>query len=106
MNIRPSTSAAVEAARSTAAAAPSPPAPGGDDVQLRQAFNSFVGQAFFGQLLQAMRKTVGQPAYFHGGRAEEIFQQQLDQILGEKLAERSGKTFSEPMFALFKLSRR
>jgi flagellar protein FlgJ len=95
----------VEAARSTAATASSPPAPAGDEARLRQAFNSFVGQAFFGQLLSAMRKTVGQPAYFHGGHAEEIFQQQLDQILGEKLAERSGKTFSEPMFALFKLSR-
>jgi flagellar protein FlgJ len=107
MNVSPSTSAAVEAARSTAAAAAPPaPASGNDDAQVRKAFNSFVGQVFFGQLLKAMRKTVGQPAYFHGGRAEEIFQQQLDQILGEKLAETSGKTFSEPMFALFKLSRR
>lgn len=86
-----------------AARPPSPPAD--SDARLRKAFNSFVGQVFFGQLLRAMRKTVGKPAYLHGGRAEEIFQQQLDQILGEKLAEVSGEKFSEPMFELFKLRR-
>ncbi len=106
MNVNLSTHAAVDAARSTprAASPPSPSSP--DDARLRETFNSFVGQVFFGQLLKAMRKTVGKPAYFHGGRAEEIFQQQLDEILGEKLAEASGEKFSEPMFELFKLSRR
>jgi Rod binding domain-containing protein len=92
-------------ARSTAAAATPRPPVSQDDARLRKTFNSFVGQVFFGQMLKAMRKTVGKPAYFHGGRAEEIFQQQLDQILGEKLAEVSGKEFSEPMFRLFNLSR-
>lgn len=106
MKISPSTYAAVEAARSAHAAAKPPlPAPD-DDAELRKAFNSFVGQVFFGQMLKAMRKTVGKPAYFHGGPAEEIFQQQLDQILGEKLAEVSGNQFSDPMLDLFKLSRR
>lgn len=106
MNVNLSTHAAVDAARSTPTAArpPSPASP--DDARLRETFNSFVGQVFFGQLLKAMRKTVGKPAYFHGGRAEEIFQQQLDQILGEKLAEVSGEKFSEPMFELFQLGRR
>jgi Rod binding domain-containing protein len=98
--------AAVDAARSTLAATKPPSPASKDDARLRKTFNSFVGQVFFGQLLKAMRKTVGKPAYLHGGRAEEIFQQQLDQILGEKLAEVSGKKFSEPMFELFKLSRR
>ncbi len=52
--------------------------------QLRKAFDAFVGETFFGQLLHSMRKTVGKPAYFNGGRAEEIFQQQLDQVLAQK----------------------
>lgn len=92
-------------AENSAAAAKRPSAAAEDDGRLRKTFNSFVGQVFFGQLLKAMRKTVGTPAYFHGGRGEEMFQQQLDQILGEKLAEASGKSFSEPMLELFKLSR-
>lgn len=74
-----------------------------DDNELRKTFQAFVGQAFFGQMLKAMRKTVGKPAYFHGGRAEEIFQQQLDQVLGERLAKASGDALSEPMYELFRL---
>lgn len=77
----------------------------GDD-EFRRTFQQFVGQTLFGQMLKAMRSTVGKPAYFHGGRAEEIFSQQLDQVLAEKLAEASGEQFSQPMFDLFSLNRR
>ena len=66
----------------------------------------FVGETFFGQLLQSMRKTVGKPAYFNGGRAEEIFQQQLDQALAKKISESSADKFSGPMFELFTLQRK
>jgi hypothetical protein len=48
-----------------------------------------------------MRKTVRKPAYFHGGRAEEVFQGQLDQVLSEKLSEASAGSFSGPMYELF-----
>ena len=67
--------------------------------ELRAAFTSFIGQTFFGQLLHAMRTSLGEPAYFHGGQAEEIFQSQLDQVLAERLTERSAETFAEPLFA-------
>ena len=53
-----------------------------------------------------MTFSVGKPAYFHGGRAEEIFQQQLDQVLAEKMAEASADTFAGPMFELFAMKRR
>lgn len=76
------------------------------DGEFRKTFQQFVGQTLFGQMLKAMRSTVGKPAYFHGGRAEEIFSQQLDQVLAEKLAEASGERFSQPMFELFSLNRR
>ncbi|MCL4191597.1 MAG: rod-binding protein [Thermoguttaceae bacterium] len=91
-----------------AAASPSPPASlaGKDDAELRQVFKSFVGETFFGEMLKAMRKTQGKPAYFHGGRAEEIFQQQLDQVLSEKLAESSSDSLSGPMYELFALERK
>jgi hypothetical protein len=76
------------------------------DPKLREAFNDFVGQTFYGQMLSAMRQTVGKPAYFHGGRAEETFQKQLDQVMAEKMADATAEQFSEPMFDLFMLSRR
>ena len=66
--------------------------------ELRERFTQFVGEAFFGQMLKAMRATVGKPAYFHGGRAEEVFQGQLDQKLAEHLTEASATRFAEPMF--------
>ena len=75
------------------------------DNRLRAAFDAFVGQTFYAQLLGAMRDTVGKPAYFHGGRAEEVFQAQLDQVLAEHMTEASAAEFTGPMFDLFTLPR-
>lgn len=80
--------------------------PPGGDAELREAFDEFVGESFFGQMLAAMRKTTGKPAYFHGGRAEEVFQSQLDQMLSQEMAAASASTFSGPMFESFMLHRR
>jgi len=66
--------------------------------ELRDKFTQFVGEAFFGQMMKAMRSTVGKPAYFYGGRAEETFQGQLDQTMAEHLTKTSASKFSEPMF--------
>ncbi len=77
-----------------------------DDPELRKAFNDFVGQTFFGQMLGAMRKTVDKSAYMHGGRTEEVFQAQLDQVLAEKLSDASAESFTDPMWELFNLPRR
>ena len=66
--------------------------------ELRETFTQFVGEVFFGQMIKAMRATTGKPAYFHGGRGEEVFQGQLDQQLAEHLTEASAARFAEPMF--------
>lgn len=79
---------------------------GQENPELKEAFQDFVGQTFFGQMLKAMRKTVDKPAYFHGGRAEEVFRSQLDQVLAEKLSDASAESFSKPMYELFSLPRR
>ncbi|MDX1947978.1 MAG: rod-binding protein [Pirellulaceae bacterium] len=73
--------------------------------EARAAFDDFVGQTFFTQLLSQMRKTVEKPAYFHGGQTEEVFQGQLDQVLAEKLSDATAEQFSGPMFDLFMLRR-
>jgi Rod binding domain-containing protein len=66
--------------------------------RLREAFTQFVGETFYGQMIKAMRSTVGKPAYFHGGRAEEVFRGQLDQALAEHLTETTANRFADPMF--------
>ncbi len=70
----------------------------GKNGELRDKFTQFVGEAFYGQMLKSMRATVGKPAYFYGGHAEEVFQGQLDQTMAEQLTKQSASKFAEPMF--------
>lgn len=88
-----------------ALAAVTPSSRDADKHRLHEVFNQAVGETLFGQMLKSMRRTVGKPAYFHGGRAEEIFQQQLDQVLAEKLSQASAAAIADPMFELFTLQR-
>lgn len=85
-----------------------PPAAGAqnDDAKLRETFDKFVGESLFGQTLKTMRKSVGKARYFNGGRAEEIFQQQLDQVLAEKMSRASADRLTGPMYELFTLTRK
>lgn len=66
--------------------------------EVREKFTQFVGETFFGQMLKSMRSTVGKPAYFYGGHAEEMFQGQLDQTLSQQLTKVSADKFAKPMF--------
>ena len=72
-----------------------------DPKKVREAFDTFVGETFYGQMLKALRKTVDKPAYFHGGRAEEVFQAQFDQIVAQQLAKSNAGAFTGPMFDQF-----
>ncbi len=67
--------------------------------EVREHFTQFVGETFYGQMLKSMRQTVGKPAYFHGGRGEEVFRGQLDQKLAEEMTKSSADRFADPMFA-------
>lgn len=81
-------------------------ADGAETSEMREAFTDFVGQTLFGSMLASMRETVGKPAYMHGGRTEEVFQQQMDQKIVEELTDASASSISDPMFELFNLQRR
>jgi hypothetical protein len=70
----------------------------GDSSELREKFTQFVGETFYGQMIKSLRSTVGKPAYFDGGRAEEAFRGQLDQKLAEHLTEATADRFAEPLF--------
>jgi hypothetical protein len=77
--------------------------PAGD--KLKDAFQDFVGQTFFSEMIKAFRSTQQPSAYFNGGRAEEIFQGQFDQVLSEELSESSAEKIANPMYELFMLKR-
>ena len=78
----------------------------GNQPELRKAFDSFVGETFYGQMLKSLRETQKEPAYFNGGQAEKLFREQLDQTLSQKLSETSASSFTGPMFELFELNRK
>lgn len=71
-----------------------------DAGKLQQAYRDFVGKTFFGEMLKSMRSTVGKPAYFHGGQAEEVFRSQLDQHLADHMTAASAGELADPMFRL------
>lgn len=79
--------------------------PSADKSELKEAFDDFVGQTFYGLMLKQLRQSVNKPAYFHGGRGEEVFQGQLDQIIAEKLSDSDNGSMSQSMFDLFQLPR-
>jgi Rod binding domain-containing protein len=76
---------------------------GKNNAEVKDAFNRFVGETFYGQMLKAMRKSVDKAGYFHGGRGEEIFQEQLDQTIAQNMAKSTADQFTGPMFDLFML---
>jgi peptidoglycan hydrolase FlgJ len=73
--------------------------------EMREAFDSFVGQTFYSQMIKSMHKMAGKPAYFNGGRAEEAFQSQLDQTWSEQMSKATAHSFTGPMFDHFMMGR-
>ena len=73
--------------------------------ELREKFQDFVGQTFFAEMIKSLRSSQKGAAYFNGGRAEEIFQGQFDQLMTEHLSDASAKSIADPMFELFQMGR-
>lgn len=80
-------------------------AAGNETDATREAFDKFVGGTFYRQMLSEMQKSVGKPAFFHGGQAEEMFRSELNSQLADKMAESSGKQLTGSMYELFQLQR-
>ncbi len=69
--------------------------------ELKKVFNEFTAGTFYREMLDAMRKGTGKPAYFDGGQAEEIFRAELDRKIADRLVEQHGEQFSKPLFKNF-----
>ena len=80
-------------------------AAGNDTDATREAFDQFVGGTFYKQMLGEMQKSVGKPAFMHGGKAEEMFRSELNSHLADKMAASSGKQLTGAMYELFQLQR-
>ena len=83
---------------------PSAKAPN-EQAEVRQAFQEFVSGTFFRQMIKSLRRAQGEPAYFHGGQAERIFQGQFDEQIADDLAEKHGGALAEPLFQAFESQR-
>ncbi len=64
--------------------------------ELKDKFQDFVGQTFFSELIKSLRTSQQGAAYFNGGRAEEVFQGQFDQMMSEHLSEASRRIDLRP----------
>jgi hypothetical protein len=107
MNITSPTAGRVDLNSLLSPIQPDPPSPEqqAQQAKTKELFNRWVGMTFYGQLLSEMRKSVGKSPYFHGGRAEEVFQGQLDLQIAESMADAGAHSFSGPMYELSMLTR-
>jgi hypothetical protein len=66
--------------------------------RLRESVDTVVGSVFYGALLQTARKSPLKAKYGHGGRGEEVFSAQLDQVLAERAGQARGYSINEALF--------
>jgi len=71
-------------------------------IKLRETAEQLVGHVFYGTLLKAMRKSSLQGKYGHGGRGEEVFNAQLDQVLAERMGNASHGGLAESIYESMK----
>ena len=82
-------------------AAPAPAAVASRQNELKKVFNEFTAGTFYREMLGALRKGSGKPAYFHGGHAEDVFRAELDRQIADDLAARHGDAFTGPLYDVF-----
>ncbi|GJM24654.1 MAG: hypothetical protein DHS20C16_10690 [Phycisphaerae bacterium] len=63
--------------------------------RLKQASDEIVGSVFYGTMLRQLRSSTMKGKYGHGGRGEEVFQAQMDQILAKEMGRSKNGNLSE-----------
>ena len=69
--------------------------------KLREAINQVIGSVFFGPMLRTARSSSLKGSFGHGGRGEEIFQGQLDQMMAERAGEATRFELADVLFNRF-----
>jgi hypothetical protein len=62
--------------------------------EYQQKFGEVLAETLYGVMFKAVRESAHKSVYFNGGRAEQVFGQQLDQLLAEKMGRRDAAKFS------------
>ncbi len=78
---------------------PDPAAPALE--RLRTAADGIVGSTFYGTLLRIQRESGLKGPYGHGGRGEEAFRAQLDQVLAEQAGQARTYSLSDSIVARY-----
>lgn len=76
-----------------------------DKELFKQKFDEVLGETMYGMMFKALRESSHKSPYFDGGQTEQIFGQQLDQLLAEKMGRRDASKFSN-LSALANLPRK
>ncbi|UCG15727.1 MAG: hypothetical protein JSV19_10575 [Phycisphaerales bacterium] len=63
--------------------------------KVRETLDQAYGTVFYGTLLKQLRASSLKGEYMHGGRGEEVFQAQLDQVLVERISDARGFDLGE-----------
>ncbi|MCA9040692.1 MAG: rod-binding protein [Planctomycetaceae bacterium] len=69
--------------------------------EVKAVFQEFVAGTFYSSMLKSMHAMHDKPAYLHGGQAEEMFQNQLDQEISKELAAEHGDALVAPLLPAF-----
>jgi Rod binding domain-containing protein len=66
--------------------------------KLRTSVDKVVGSVFYGTLLKTMRASPLKGKFGHGGRGEEVFSAQLDQMLAEKAGQARRYSLNDALY--------
>jgi peptidoglycan hydrolase FlgJ len=77
-----------------------------DKAAAKEKFGEVLGEVMYGTMLKTVRQANHKPAYVYGGRGEEVFGQQLDQVLAEKIGKSTAGRLGGALGSLDQLSRR
>ncbi len=69
-----------------------------DQSKLRSTFDEAVAATFYRQMFKALRASTGKAGLFANSHGEKVFQQQLDEVLIEKMSKSSGGDFTSDLF--------
>ncbi len=68
------------------------------DSELRSKFDDAVSSTFYRQMFKALRTSTGNGSPLTNSQTEKMFQQQLDEILIERMSKATGSDFSKDLF--------
>lgn len=69
-----------------------------DRDKLRSTFDEAVAATFYRQMFKSLRASTGKAGLIANSQSEKMFQQQLDEVLIEKMSKASGSSFTSDLF--------